>query len=358
MIIPFGIKVINENVVYSDTVLNLKELGEKLVVTCVDDVRNSKFEECIRLIFSENKDVVFNTVQYSRKNQKIYLYTDRAVSIKSWTDRNKKEFSYQSYDRNILEKIKSDLSMEDSLALSIISLYDVWSVYDKKEKDFDSNLDKIKSNINKSISENFENKLSSVWYRFWNDSIEISVRNYDYGFKGDSKFVFKREKNGDLYISGSDKKLFCFVDESKLLMYIGDDVSKIFTLYDDNRIWRDDLKRNVMSSSDIFTANIINNSISIKSTDGIINMELYGTGDKIKINCNSNDILSCIKGNEIELFKKIFVKIEDCPESIKNELYYYRYNYVKKMVKEKIMQAKKAKTLGYKIKTFIKKRSS
>ena len=134
MIIPFGIKVINENVVYSDTVLNLKELGEKLVVTCVDDVRNSKFEECIRLIFSENKDVVFNTVQYSRKNQKIYLYTDRAVSIKSWTDRNKKEFSYQSYDRNILEKIKSDLSMEDSLALSIISLYDVWSVYDKKKK--------------------------------------------------------------------------------------------------------------------------------------------------------------------------------------------------------------------------------
>ena len=137
-------------------------------------------------------------------------------------------------------------------------------------------------------------------------------------------------------------------------MYIGDEVARLFALYDNNN-WRGDLKWNLRNSSDIFTANISSSFISIKSIDGIINIDLNASNGKTKIDCNSNDVLSCIKGHEKELFKKIFVNIEDCPESIKNELYCYRYNYLKRIEEEKILQAKREKTLRYKFKSFMKK---
>jgi len=353
MVIPIGTRVINKNIIYSDTVLNLKDFGKNIIVTRVEKVNNREFDECIQLIFKENKDVVFNTIQYSRKDKKIYLYTDKPVSIKAWTDKNKNEFTYQSYDKNILEKIKSDLETEDSLDSSIVSLYDVWRVYNKKNSIFDSKIKKIESNIDKIINKEFKSELLSIWHSSMDDSITVRICANDYTSKGDGIFVFKREKNGDLYISSSDKKMLCRVDESKLLMYIGDEVAELFALYDNNR--RSDLKWNVRSSSDIFTVKISSYFISITSSDGIIDIDLNASNGKVKIECNSKDILSCIKGHEKELFKKLFVNIEDCPESIKNELYCYRYNYLKKLEEEKILQAKREKTLRYKFKSFMKK---
>ena len=70
MVIPLGTRVINKNIIYSDTVLNLKDFGKNIIVTRVEDVKNREFDECIQLIFKENKDVVFNTIQYSRKDKK------------------------------------------------------------------------------------------------------------------------------------------------------------------------------------------------------------------------------------------------------------------------------------------------
>jgi len=43
--------VINKTIVYSDTVLQLKDLGSNLIVTSIRDVSESSLEDCLKTIF-------------------------------------------------------------------------------------------------------------------------------------------------------------------------------------------------------------------------------------------------------------------------------------------------------------------
>jgi len=52
----------------------------------------------------------------------------------------------------------------------------------------------------------------------------------------------------------------------------------------------------------------------------------YSYKDGYDYTCNSNNIINVTKGNEDELFKRIFVRIEDCPEWTRNILYERRKN--------------------------------
>lgn len=353
MVIPVGMRVVNKNVVYSDTVLSLKDIGGNIVVTRVNGVRNSEFDDCINLIFNENRDVVFNTIQYSRKDKRLYLYTDKPVSINAWNDRGKSEFIYKGYDKGILEKIRSDLFLEDSLEPSVVSLYDVWNLYRKKNNFFQRQLKEIESDIDRIVKENFDDEFLMMNHSFMEDSIVINTCTSSCYFDGNGKFVFKRGDNGDLYISESEKKGFCSIDESNLLMCIGDEVARIFDLYDNDDVFKDRYKRDVRNYSNVFRVDM-SGCIRVYIY-GIINMNLCPWKDEAEIECNSNDILSCIKDNEYELFKKIFVNIEDCPDSIKDELYCYRADYLKKLEDERNMEAKREKSLRYKFKSIMKK---
>ena len=67
--------VINKTIVYSDTVLNLKDLGDNIKVTSISDVDEFSFEFCLKKVFESNPGVTFNTIQYSKENKKIYFYT-------------------------------------------------------------------------------------------------------------------------------------------------------------------------------------------------------------------------------------------------------------------------------------------
>ena len=79
-------KVIDKNIIYKDTVLPLKELGENIKVTHISNVEEFWIESCLNKIFESNPDVVFNTIQYSKKDKKIYFYTDQNISTKAWDD--------------------------------------------------------------------------------------------------------------------------------------------------------------------------------------------------------------------------------------------------------------------------------
>ena len=63
--------IVNRNIVYNDTVLSIKELGENIKVSTISDVSEFSLEKCLKIIFESNPDVVFNTIQYSRKNKKV-----------------------------------------------------------------------------------------------------------------------------------------------------------------------------------------------------------------------------------------------------------------------------------------------
>ena len=52
-------------------------------------------------------------------------------------------------------------------------------------------------------------------------------------------------------------------------------------------------------------------------------------------NCNSRIVLSTIKGTEDQIFKLTFVRIEDCPNWMKDKLHEIRKNEIEMINKEK-----------------------
>ena len=77
-------KVTNKTIVYSDTVLNLKDLGDNIKVTSISNVDEFSFENCLKKVLESNPEVTFNTIQYSKENKKIYFYTNNNISTKEW----------------------------------------------------------------------------------------------------------------------------------------------------------------------------------------------------------------------------------------------------------------------------------
>ena len=70
-------KIINQNIIYTDTVLPLKDIGSNLKVTCIEKVDKYSLEECLNKIINSNPNVKFNTIQYCKQDNLIYFYTNK-----------------------------------------------------------------------------------------------------------------------------------------------------------------------------------------------------------------------------------------------------------------------------------------
>ena len=77
-------KVINKTIVYSDTILPLKDIGSHLKVTSISNIGEHSLESCLTIIFQSNPNVVFNTIQYSRNDKKVYFYTNQEITLKAF----------------------------------------------------------------------------------------------------------------------------------------------------------------------------------------------------------------------------------------------------------------------------------
>ena len=69
-------------------------------------------------------------------------------------------------------------------------------------------------------------------------------------------------------------------------------------------------------------------------------LDFYSVTNRYGYDCNSNTIIEAVKGNEDEIFKRIFVKIEDCPKWCQEELYEIRKNQLEEeqKIEDKIKQ--------------------
>ena len=145
--------VINKTIVYSDTVLNLKDLGDNIKVTSISDVDEFSFEFCLKKVFESNPGVTFNTIQYSKENKKIYFYTNNNISTKEWEDSKKVYLKPLSSPGSILEEIKSVLNMEINKESDCISLYDVYNLIKNKYDQLENvkSFHKISSIISQNI---------------------------------------------------------------------------------------------------------------------------------------------------------------------------------------------------------------
>ena len=100
-----------------------------------------------------------------------------------------------------------------------------------------------------------------------------------------------------------------------------------------------------------YGVNIYINSSSNKfSKDFEISFPSYKNGYNYK--CNSSSVLTALRGKEDEIFKKIFIRIDDCPEWSKQTLYQIRQEQLAEEKEQLYKNMKKQKRLKLKRKLF------
>ena len=102
MLIPDKIStnVINKKVIYKDEILPIKQDGNKMKITKIDNINLNDLENCIKAILLSNSSIIFYTIQYSNKEKTVYFYSHDSISIKAWEDlkENKKKPLFSTED--------------------------------------------------------------------------------------------------------------------------------------------------------------------------------------------------------------------------------------------------------------------
>ena len=197
-------KVINKTIVYADTVLPLNNKGENLKVSSINNVDHSELERCLETIFSNNSNITFHTIQYSRKDKKVYFYADKEINTKCWDEVNTRKYDYVD-NSNILEVIDDVLNQPLNMDNSLASAYlvsklgkKIYEEYRRKERFYD---DKLTDVLKRKIHLDARAYISS----YYNGKLGIRFRKFSTGEYED--IVFSK-KNDDIYIDSSK----CYYD--------------------------------------------------------------------------------------------------------------------------------------------------
>lgn len=335
--------VVNKTIVYSDTVLPIKDLGGNLKVTSISNVDEYSLEKCLKIIFESNPNVIFNTIQYSREDKKVYFYSNDEISKKAWEDSKIRTYKPITKSSEILEEVKNILVCEPNKNTDCISLYDI------------AQLLKIKSNEYKSDKHSFEKHFDYVIESRYGSSSSIVVYDFDYD-KDELRIGFKYWENYDKIIfAKKDEDLYVKESESSrgkdILVALGDSLSKLYDKFIQYRDIKQQNSYRIKPVNSNFLVDVSYYGVDIFVNGGefriIKEFELsshsYETG--YDYDCNSSTVINALKGNEDELFKRIFVMIDDCPEWMQEQLYEIRQNQL-------VEQQKMGKRLKLKMKIF------
>ncbi len=137
--------------------------------------------------------------------------------------------------------------------------------------------------------------------------------------------------NGDFYIKGYAYPYLNFLREYSI--EIGRAYNAFMNLSKYSELFS--LNRTIKSANTPFTISLEGRKLKINGLE--ISTPYYTGHPRYYDNrCNSSLVLNATYKREDELLKRIFVKIDDCPVSIRQELYNYRLNslYEKKHQKE------------------------
>jgi hypothetical protein len=204
---------------------------------------------------------------------------------------------------------------------------------------------------------------SFIFYKFDYEEMTLNISFKRYR-PGNWKDIYFAKQNGDLYVVKSESpwtnEVFKVLSSCLSEMY--DELSK-YSHYKNSKYAKFD-KKSVNSN---FVIQITHSGVYIlvKGFGNLFSNELELFAPSYKndyvLKCNSNIVNEAIKGKETEIFKRVFVKISDCPEWSQSMLYEIRQNQLdqeQKMedkIKYKEMRKQKRLQLIRKVFPFIKK---
>lgn len=355
--------VVNKTIVYSDTVLSLKDKGTNLIVTSINNVSESSLESCLKMIFKSNPNVIFNTIQYSKNNKKVYFYTNREITTKAYEESKFTNYKPITSRTEILEEVKRVLLTEETKDSDCISLYDVLILLKKLNNEYNNTKKRYENKCNYILKDEIDKNSLLIIHDldYEKKLLHISFNKY---CSSDWKDMYFSKQNGDLYVVKSESlwtdEVFSALSSSLSEMY--DELLK-YNDYKDYKYVKND--RKPINSN--FSVEISNHGICVfvKNFENkyMSELELFAPSykDGYELKCNSSIVNEAFKGKETEIFKRIFVKISDCPEWSQAMLYEIRQNQLiekqifEEEIKSKEMRKAKRLELTRKIFPFLKK---
>lgn len=348
-------RVINKTVVYSDTVLPLKDTGNNIKVTCIGNVNEYSLEHCLRTIFEANPKVIFNTIQYSKKDNKVYFYTNTEITTKNYEESRWRKYTPLTSNVQILEEIKRILTEEKNKDVDSISIHDVSNLMTKMKQKENNIEEKHKQRCNTIVKMEICRWGYIVIYDFDYSKNELSI-GFNYVGSGYDEIIFNK-KEGDLYVVKSESP---YTD--KVFSNLCVSLSELYDEFLKLREFKTQENIRINSVNSNFLVNISSYGVSFytasENNHFIKDLELFlpSYDNEYKYTCNSSTIISTLKGNENEIFRRIFVKISDCPKWSQEILYEIRQKQLEqeRILEEKIrkQQIKQQKKLELKRKLF------
>lgn len=261
--------------------------------------------------------------------------------------------------KQILQEIKRIITQPKNKDNEAISLYDVVTLQRKQENRL-KELEKVYEDrfdclIKYGFGRNYVITLHKFDYQ--TNELVISFTSY-YSIKM-SNIYFK--KKGMLYVSKTETSSSI---ANKVLAFLREDLSELYDEYITYKNNTNQINRSFKSLNSQFYVNIDKYGADIFWFNYPINsfvlsdfkLSMHSYTNKVDFISNSTSVIDEFKGNEVEFFKKIFVKITDCPKWMQEQLYEIRQNQLAEEQRiedeKKYQEMKKQKRLELRNKIF------
>lgn len=220
-------------------------------------------------------------------------------------------------NKEVLEEIKRLFQEELNTNPDCISLYDLSQLIKKShEQEVNMNVrykNKLDNILYLNNSENIYGDIYFIGFNYFKKQLKIKY----YVSRNLEKVIYCKKDN-DLYIASTTDEYFA----QKTLVVLGNQISKLYDEYLEHKEYYAKIEnysypKSVNSNFHICIGIVginISSNIEPKAKENIFSLSTEYSKSDYRYKCNSNNIINEIKGHESELFKRIFIKIEDCPE--------------------------------------------
>ena len=341
--------VVNKTIVYSDTVLSLNDKGSNLKITTISNVEEFMLDDCLRIIFESNPNVIFNTVQYSKNDKKVYFYTDKEIDISKYKKINTIEYRPIKNKQDILKEIKRIISLPKVNRYDCVSLNTAYEFILKKRNELKNKEKYYKRILDNMIKEKYGRDSGLVVHGFDYEKNELSIAFKHFGSKYYN--IDLKIKDEDLYVSSSETyesdDVFRLLYKQLTLLY--NEYEKYREFYEQKTYHERPVNSNFFIDIDFYGVRIYNKDFFNKDFE--IRYPSYSK--EYEIECNSAKLMSVIEETQRDILNKIYIEIEKCPKCSRKELYDIRKKQLEPPIVEKKEVVKK-KTLFDRFKSILK----
>ena len=341
--------VVNKTIVYSDTVLSLNDKGSNLKITTISNVEEFMLDDCLRIIFESNPIVIFNTIQYSKNDKKVYFYTDKEIDISKYKKINTIEYKPIKNKQDILEEIKRIISLPKVNRYDCVSLNTAYEFILKKRNELKNKEKYYKRILDNMIKEKYGRDSGLVVHGFDYETGELSIAFKHFGSKYYN--IDLKIKDEDLYVSSSETyesdDVFRLLYKQLTLLY--NEYEKYREFYEQKTYHERPVNSNFFIDIDFYGVRIYNKEFFNKDFE--IRYPSYSK--EYEIECNSAKLMSVIEETQRDILNKIYIEIEKCPKCSRKELYDIRKKQLEPPIVEKKEVVKK-KTLFDRFKSILK----